>query len=345
MSAPFTPGAASANLRVNANGERIRAASLAINPRISQWLRFHADGTVEARPGKVEIGQGIVTALAQIVAEELDVSLEQVRMLPAATDTSPDEAVTSGSLSIQESGSALRQAAAHARALFLDAAAAKLGVARDSLRVESGKIYLDAQAKVSATSYGALAEAVNLVIDTDSAFKPKSPADHRIVGFATPRRDLPEKIFGTPRLIHDLALPGMAHGRVVRPSAPGAQLMSVDLDAARALPGVIAVVRDGSFLGVVAESELQAAQAAGQLEKSAQWRETRELPDAAQLADWLPAQPLDTRVIDQRGDTQSAATARTLKATYSRGFVASGHDDADFGESNVVRFTVTSAPR
>ena len=95
---------ASANPRVNASGERIRAASLAINPRLNQWLRFHGDGLVDVMPGKVEIGQGIVTALAQIAAEELDITLDQVRMIPAATNTSPDEAVTSGSLSIQESG-------------------------------------------------------------------------------------------------------------------------------------------------------------------------------------------------------------------------------------------------
>ena len=317
-----TPPSTAAGLRTGPGGERIRAASLAVNPRICQWLHFHGDGTVEARPGKVEIGQGIITALAQIVAEELDIALEQVRMIPAATSTSPDEAVTSGSLSIQESGTALRHAAAHARALFLDAAATTLGCARERLRVENGTIFADGQGHGSSTSYSALASSVSLDVDVDSAFKPKDYSGYRIVGSAAPRRDLPEKIFGTPRLIHDLALPGMAHGRVVRPAAPGAQLESVDVEAVRALPGVIAVVRDGSFLGVVAEAELQVSQAAAALETSAKWRETRELPDASRLADWLGAQALDTKVIDQRGEAPMPTAGSTLKASYSRGFVA-----------------------
>ena len=320
--------AGAASLLVNASGERIRAASLAINPRISQWLRFHPDSSVDVSPGKVEIGQGIVTALAQVVAEELDVALDQVRMIPAATHTSPDEAVTSGSLSIQESGAALRQAAAHARALFLDAAAAQLGVPRDELCIERGHIFSTTQGDKAVTTYGALAALVDLNVDASTAFAPKPAAQHSLVGTPAPRRDLPEKIFGTPRLIHDLVLPGMLHGRVVRPSAPGAQLVSVDLEATRTLPGVMAVVRDGSFLGVVAATELQAARAAAQLEQSAQWRTTLALPDAAQLPAWLRAQPLDTKLIDQRGAVSAANAAhaagalRTMTARYSRGFVA-----------------------
>lgn len=307
---------------MNAPGERIRAASLASNPRISQWLRFHDDGMVDVMPGKVEIGQGIVTALAQIVAEELDVALDQVRMVPAATGTSPDEAVTSGSLSIQESGAALRQVAAHARALFLDAAAIRLGVPRADLCIEQGRIFSGTQDGNAVTRYGALASLVDLKVDASPAFTPKPHTQHSVVGCAAPRRDLPEKIFGTPRLIHDLVLPGMLHGRVVRPSAPGAQLVAVDLDKMRALPGVIAVVRDGSFLGVVANTELDATRAAAQLEQSAQWRTMRELPDAAQLPAWLCAQPVETKVVDQRGVAPDIAPARTLKARYSRGFVA-----------------------
>ena len=313
---------AGANPRVNASGERIRAASLAINPRLNQWLRFHSDGMVDVMPGKVEIGQGIVTALAQVAAEELDITLDQVRMIPAATHTSPDEAVTSGSLSIQESGAALRQVAAHARALFLDAAATQLGVPRDDLCIERGRIYSNTRGGKAVTHYGALAAMVDLNVDASPAFAPKPFAQHSVVGSAAPRRDLPEKIFGMPRLIHDLVLPGTVHGRVVRPSAPGAQLLSVDLDSVRALPGVIAVVRDGSFLGAVAESELEAARAAAQLEQSATWRTTRELPDASHLTAWLRAQPVETKVVDQRGVAPGGAPARRLKASYSRGFIA-----------------------
>ena len=326
-------------LRAGPGGERIRAASLAVNPRLGQWLRFDASGFVEVRPGKVEIGQGIVTALAQIVAEELDVALARVRMIPAGTDTSPDEAVTSGSLSIQESGAALRQVAAQTRALFLDAAAKRLGVAHDKLVIEDGAIRIhgvstSSAAAKSETSYWTLAPAINLDIEASGEAKPKPRTDHRIVGTPAQRLDLPQKIFGLPRLIHDLVLPGMLHGRVVRPGARAAQLLGADLDAIRALPGVVAVVRDGNFLGVVAATEAQATHAADKLGASAQWSEAATLPAAHDLVAWLRAQPVETKVIDQRGAPSEApvtpsspgaparADTRTLRATYSRGYLA-----------------------
>ena len=320
-----------AALRTGPNGERIRAASLAVNPRISQWLRFDASGYVEASPGKVEIGQGIVTALAQIVAEELDLSLDQIRMIAAGTDTSPDEAVTSGSLSVQESGAALRQVSAHTRALFLAAAAQQLGVSPESLTVAVGTIRSSSSAAGQSISYWQLVNVVDLNIEADGQFTPKAAADHRIVGTPAPRRDLPEKIFGLPRLIHDLLLPGMLHGRVVRPGARAAQLLKVDLDAIRALPGVVAVVRDGNFLGVIAATEAAATHAADKLAASAQWSETGTLPNEHDLTAWLRSQPRETKVVDQRGPP-SASTAgapassdvstRTLRATYSRAFIA-----------------------
>src|SRR5206468_12572890 len=109
--------------------------SLRVNRRLAQWLKFHAEGYIEVFSGKVEIGQGILTALTQIVAEELDVSLDQVRMVPASTSMSPDEAITSGSLSVQESGTALRHACAETRAIYLNAAAARLGTPIETLSV------------------------------------------------------------------------------------------------------------------------------------------------------------------------------------------------------------------
>src|SRR6202171_2019850 len=114
--------------------------SLRGNRRLSQWLKFHADGYVEVFSGKVEIGQGILTALAQIAAEELDVSLDQVRMVPASTTISPDEAITSGSLSVQESGTALRHACAEARAIYLNAAAARLGAALETRHDDDSRV-------------------------------------------------------------------------------------------------------------------------------------------------------------------------------------------------------------
>ncbi|HWS94639.1 MAG TPA: molybdopterin cofactor-binding domain-containing protein, partial [Mycobacterium sp.] len=114
--------------------------SLAANPVLGDWLRIRSDGIVQVRSGKVELGQGVLTALAQIAAEELDVDIARVQMIAAATDLSPDEGLTAGSLSIQNSGAALRQACAEARAIYLDAAAAKLAVAPDELEVADGRI-------------------------------------------------------------------------------------------------------------------------------------------------------------------------------------------------------------
>src|SRR6185436_15631959 len=210
-------------------------ASLRANPRLSRWLRMHPDGFVEVRSGKVEIGQGILTALAQVAAEELDLPLSRVRMLGAGTDASPNEGITSGSLSIQDSGRALRQACAEARALFVEAAAADLGAAAGALRVEGGEILAPDGAK---TSYWALAGRGLLECDATGLVAPKAAALRTLVGESVSRHDLPAKVFGRASYVHDLELPGMLHGRVLRPPSPGARLEAADETRTRAIPGV-----------------------------------------------------------------------------------------------------------
>ncbi|MGB8434739.1 MAG: molybdopterin cofactor-binding domain-containing protein, partial [Burkholderiales bacterium] len=233
--------------------------SLQGNRRLSQWLRIAAAGTVTVTSGKVEIGQGILTALAQIAAEELDVNLGRIQLVPAATPASPNEGVTSGSLSIQDSGTALRYACAEARAIYLAEAAAELGVDVDSLKLDDGAISAPNGRR---TSYWALADDALLDREATGSATPKSPRAYRIVGQSTARVDLPDKIFGVPRFIHDLSLPGMLYGQVVRPASRAARLLAVDDSAVRAMPGVVDVVRDGSFLGVLAEREEVAVKAA-----------------------------------------------------------------------------------
>src|SRR6202165_3233251 len=196
--------------------------SLSGNRRLSQWLKFHVDGYVEVFSGKVEIGQGILTALAQIAAEELDVSLEQVRMVPASTTISPDEAVTSGSLSIQESGTALRHACAEARAIYVELAASRLETPVAALAVAAGRISAPGGAQ---TSYWELADDALLDREATGAVAPKAVAAHRIVGAAIERTDLPDKVFGRACFIHDLELPRLLHGRMLRPPSVGATLV------------------------------------------------------------------------------------------------------------------------
>ena len=206
--------------------------SLQLNRRLSQWLRFLPDNSIEVRSGKVEIGQGIATALAQIAAEELDVPIERIRMVAASTAGSPDEDVTSGSRSIQDSGSALRYACAEARAIYLEAAAARLGVPAATLTVTAGEIVGTNGAR---SSYGALADDALLEREATASTPPKEVSRHRIVGTALPRLDLAQKIYGQPRFVHDLELPGMLHARVLRPPSPAAVLVALD-ESARARP-------------------------------------------------------------------------------------------------------------
>jgi nicotinate dehydrogenase subunit B len=226
--------------------------SLQGNPRLAQWIRFNRDGTVSIASGKVEIGQGILTALAQIAAEELDVKLERVRMVQATTTASPNEGVTSGSLSVQDSGTALRFACAEARAIMLTEAAAEFGVPAEQagkLSVTDGTIAIPGRA--TTTSYWALANDQLLDRAATASVTPKDPARYSIVGRDARRTDLPDKVLGRPRYVHDLTLPGMLYGRVVRPPHPGAKLEALDETKARAL-AVTAIVRDGSFVGGLA---------------------------------------------------------------------------------------------
>jgi nicotinate dehydrogenase subunit B len=292
--------------------------SLETSPRLDRWLTIASDGTVLVRSGKVELGQGVLTALAQIVAEELDVDPVRILMVPAATDRSPDESYTAGSLSVQHSGGALRAVCAQVRALFLAEAAARLGVPAASLRVADGTIVAAAG---RGTSYWELAGAVPLDRDVVLGAAPKDPADYRLVGQAMPRLDVPDKVAGRRRFLHDLRPPGMLFGRVVRPSSRGAVLVSVDEDAARLVPGVVAVVRDGSFLGVVAEREENALRAFAALRAGCVWKEEDSLPVERDLVRFLTSAPTEETVLADTG-TGGATAVRSLRARFSRPYLA-----------------------
>src|SRR6201995_5315672 len=271
--------------------------SLAANPRLSSWIRFSSDGQVTVSPGKVEIGQGIVTALAQIAADELDLEIGRVQMIRATTAASPNEGVTSGSLSIQHSGRALRMACAEIRQIFLAAASDRLGVDADVLEVADGTISGPGNVR---TSYWELADEVSLDRDATPGAKPKEIGKRAIAGQSTQRIDIPDKVFARRRFIHDTALPGLLHGRVMRPEHARAKLLSLNEDAARAVPGFVAVVRDGSFAGVVCETEAGAEAALKALRKGATWSEGDALPNEDGLAAFLKAQPVESTVIDTR---------------------------------------------
>ena len=293
--------------------------SLAANPKLSSWIRFASDGQVSVSPGKVEIGQGIVTALAQIAADELDVGIERVRMVRASTAASPNEGVTSGSLSIQHSGRAIRQACAEIRQIFLDAAADRLGVEVDKLAISDGTISGPGNVR---TSYWELADAVSLDRDATAGAVPKPVARRALAGQSVQRLDIPDKVFAKPRFIHDTALPGMLHGRVLRPEISRAKLADLREDAARTVPGLVAIVRDGSFAGVVCTTEAAAEAALLALRKGATWSSGETLPDENNLAEFLKAQPVETTTVGSKTASLAVERDRTVRRQYTRPYIA-----------------------
>lgn len=292
---------------------------LAANPRLSSWVRVEPSGVITLRTGKVELGQGILTALALMAADELDVAAGRVRVVAAHTGLGPDEGPTAGSMSVADSGTAVRHACACVRALFLRAAAAKLG--STDLDVEAGVIRRrDGEGSVT---YGELAGLVDLDVDADPEVSPKAGSERRLSGADLARLDLPDKVTGRPRYLADLRLPGQLWGRVVRPPSPGAALLGADEDGARRAPGVVAVVRDGSFLGVVADDERAADLAAELLRVGSSWQENATLPDEDDVAGYLRAGPATTFAVVEDGDGGAARTAaQRLSASYSRPFLA-----------------------
>ncbi len=293
--------------------------SLAANPVLSSWIRFWSEGQVMVSPGKVEIGQGIVTALAQIAADELDVEIGRVQMIRASTASSPNEGVTSGSLSVQQSGRAIRQACAEIRKIFLTAASDQLGVGTDALEIKDGTISGPGNIR---TSYWELADKISLDRDATPGAVPKPSAQRTVAGNSVQRLDIPDKVFAHPRFIHDSALPGMLHGRVLRSELSAAKLIGLKEDAARAVPGLIAIVRDGNFAGVVGETEAGAEAALTALRKGATWAPGETLPDENGLAEWLKSQPSEPTVIDKKTASAARGKARTIRRQYTRPYIA-----------------------
>jgi CO/xanthine dehydrogenase Mo-binding subunit len=295
--------------------------SLVANPVLATWLTIGADGVVEVRSGKVELGQGVLTALAQIVAEELDVDVSRIRMTAATTGLSPDEGYTAGSLSIQHSGSALRAVSAEVRELYLAVAAEKLAVPIEDLDVDDGRITAPDGGELT---YWELAHDVPLDRRGSGTAAAKSTDRYRVVGTNVPRIDLSDKLTGARRYVHDLNPADMLFARVVRPPSRGARLRNVDTARTVALPGVVSVVRDGSFLAVVAEREEVALRAAERVRRDAHWDEQPGLPDEDDLQSFLLRAPATTSVLAEHTADTEAVVALSMSSTYQRPFIAHG---------------------
>jgi nicotinate dehydrogenase subunit B len=289
----------------------------AASAQLDNWLAIAADGTVTAYSGKVEVGTGTRTALAQIVAEELDVPLAQVQVVMGDTARTPNEGYTAGSMTIHMGGTALRNAAAEARQALLEQAAARLGVSIAELDIHDGTVQVrgDPERRVS---YAALQGGRPFARAISGHAPVKNPAEYRIVGTSAPRVDLPGKFTGAPSFVHDLRLPGMLHGRVVRARQPGSRVVEVDASAVRQAQ----VVQIGDFLGVVAQREVDAIRAAGQIRVV--WADAEPLPEMESLFAWMREQPATDRVVRDTGDVASALerAAQRLHAVYQQPFQA-----------------------
>ena len=281
---------------------------------VDSFLAIDKAGKVTVYSGKVDLGTGVSTALRQIVAEELDVPIARVELIEGDTALTPDQGTTWGSLSIQVGGMQLRQAAAAARQALLAEAAKKLGTSE--LTVADGVI----SGGGKKVGYGELigGKSFALTLDPKQPVKEKAPAEYKIVGKPQPRVDIPDKVTGRFTYMQDFAVPGMLHGRVVRPPAIGATLQSVDDTALKGIPGIVKVVREGNFLGVVASNEWDAIRGATALKTS--WSKSETLPEQAKLWEHVRAtKVVQDQVTGNTGDTAAAMAkegAKLVKATY-----------------------------
>ncbi|QBX65347.1 xanthine dehydrogenase family protein molybdopterin-binding subunit [Serratia quinivorans] len=309
--------------------------------RVDSFIGLTADGRVTAFNGHVDLGTGIRTALAQIVADEICVPFDQVTVILGDTQRTPDQGPTIASATIQVTSIPLRQAAAQVRQLLLGLAARAFALPLDRLRVENGRVFAADKPHVS-LSYGDLASGQNLQVALDKTVMLKSVTESRYVGKAVPRVDIPAKVTGQLTYVHDLRLPGMLHGRVVRPpyigadsSAPlGSGLLSVDRASIAHLPGIVKLVVINDFIGIVAEREEQAIAAMRQLKTV--WRPWSGLPDlsADGLHAALVANPKTDRVL--RDDAGVDAALGSLHTEVNADYVWPYHQHASIGPSCAV---------
>lgn len=251
--------------------------------RFNDRIEIHADGTVHVLIGRIEMGQGLNSAIAQLAAEELDVEMSRIVIPPVDTAFAPNEGFTDSSASMRGTGMAVRQAAAEARAMLLAMAARRMGTSASVLSVQDGNIH----GGTENLTYWQIIASGEMSIPAIGSVTLKQPPGYRLLGTATPRTDLPAKVTGGAAFVQDLRLPDMLHARVVRPPSYSATLTALRAEGVSSLPGVVQVVRNGSFLAVMAEREEQAIRAAEHLRAAAEWRESETLPGDDTLFSYL----------------------------------------------------------
>jgi nicotinate dehydrogenase subunit B len=286
---------------------------------LDSWIRIEADGSITVFTGKAELGQGIRTALLQVAAEELEVEPSDIELITADTGRTPDEGFTAGSQSMQNSGTAIRHAAAQVREILIGEAARGFGVAPGELRVEN-KAILAPDGR--SAGYGELVFGQLLHIEAKPQSNLKRADSFRVMGKPMPRVDIPAKVTGGVAYVHDLRVDGMLHARVVRPPSPAARLTDLDTGSVEKMPGVVSVVRDGNFLAVVAEGEFQAITAMQALAAAARWEERETLPDQTKLPSVLQGLEREVGTVAESGSPE--VTGNVFEATFTRPYQIHG---------------------
>ena len=292
--------------------------SLVDNPQLDRWIHFNPDRTVRIASGKVEIGQGVVTALSQIAADELDVPLDRVRLLSGDTDHGPDEMYTTSSLSIEMSGGSIRLVCAEVRAKALDRAALRLNCSPDDLSVVDGQFLQNGAA--TGQDYWTVAAEIDFSQAVTGTARPKTAEAYKVVGQSIPRLDLPAKVTGAA-YVHDVVPRDVLHARTLRQPNPGATLVALDKAAIRrAAKGELIIVREANFVAFVSPVEGVAQAAAAAALAHARWDNLRRLTPAQQEAAWLKGQPAEDRPIGAppRKDTPT----NLVQITVSRPYIA-----------------------
>jgi nicotinate dehydrogenase subunit B len=319
------------------------------------FLLMSEDGSILGFNGHVDLGTGIATALAQIVAEEMDVALARVAMILGDGKAGPEQGATIASETIQVAAKPLRQAAAQARRFLVDRAAVELGLDPATLTVDDGVIGDSGNRRIS---YGELLAGQRYHLTLDESVAVKRVEDYRIVGKAAPRVDIPAKAVGSFTYVHDMRVPGMLHGRVVRPPYAGIDsggfvgnsLVSVDRASISGVPGIVAVVVIRDFVGIVAEREEYAIEAAQRLKVV--WKAWTKLPDLNAPEAALRAQPSVRRVLRDTGGVDAAleGAAKRLKRSYvwpyqMHGSIGPSCALADYRDDGMVVWSGTQNPQ
>ncbi|OSJ08884.1 isoquinoline 1-oxidoreductase [Bradyrhizobium canariense] len=361
MIVPFTPsrrdlllGGGSLVVALSLAGSRAAPTADALSAaqdialdQVDSYLAVDKRGLVTVYAGKVELGTGVRTGFTQIVADELDVAMVDVNVIQGDTALTPDQGATYGSQSIQIAGLQLRQAAATARSALLSEAAKRLGAPKEELIVLNGAIR--ARSGGNTLTYAELIGGKSFILKVDPAVLTKSPADYRFVGQPMPRLDIPGKVTGQFTYMHDFRVAGMLHGRVVRPPAIGASLESVDVSSIADIAGIVKVVREGNFLGVVAQTEWSAVRAAREIKT--RWSNSESLPDEQKLWDYVRTTSIvKDDVTSDIGDAPAAMAGegRTLRATYdfaihTHGSIGPSCAISEFRDGKLISWSASQA--